>query len=252
MDSWIAWNLTGGVQGGLHITDATNASRTQMMDLETLQWDQDILDLFDIPRACLPEIRASSEVMGVCKGALDNVPLAGILGDQQAALFGQACLQPGQTKNTYGTGCFMLMNTGEKPFPSTCGLLTTLAYQLGERKAGLRAGRLHRHSRGSGAMAARQSWPDRQRLRNRGPRADRERQWRGLFRARLFRALCAALAQRRAGRCRRIDALRQQRPYRPRRLGGDCLSDARGARRHDAGFRGSNERIAGRWRHGRQ
>ena len=134
MDCWIAWNLTGGAQGGLHITDATNASRTQIMALDTLHWDQDILDLFDIPRACLPEIRASSEVMGVCRGALENVPLAGILGDQQAALFGQACLQPGQTKNTYGTGCFMLMNTGEKPFPSTCGLLTTLAYKLGGEK----------------------------------------------------------------------------------------------------------------------
>jgi glycerol kinase len=131
MDTWIAWNLTGGVKGGRHITDVTNASRTQLMNLESLDWDQDILNLFDIPRACLPEIRSSSEEMGLATGVLANVPLAGILGDQQAALFGQACLQPGQAKNTYGTGCFMLMNTGLKPFQSKCGLITTLGYKLG-------------------------------------------------------------------------------------------------------------------------
>jgi glycerol kinase len=135
MDAWLAWNLTGGADGGLHITDVTNASRTQLMNLATLDWDADILALFDIPRACLPTIRSSSEVYGACKGALDGAPLAGILGDQQAALFGQACLAPGQAKNTYGTGCFMLMNTGEKPFPSTCGLLTTLGYKLGPAPA---------------------------------------------------------------------------------------------------------------------
>ncbi|MCW2274376.1 glycerol kinase GlpK [Rhodoblastus acidophilus] len=126
MDSWIAWKL-----GGWHVTDVTNASRTQLMNLETLDWDQDILNLFDIPRACLPKIRSSSEVFGDATGVLAGVPLAGILGDQHAALFGQACLHPGQAKNTYGTGCFMLMNTGAKPFPSTCGLITTLAYKLG-------------------------------------------------------------------------------------------------------------------------
>lgn len=131
MDTWIAWNLTGGVKGGRHITDVTNASRTQLMNLESLDWDQDILNLFDIPRACLPEIRSSSEEMGLATGVLANVPLAGVLGDQQAALFGQACLQPGQAKNTYGTGCFMLMNTGLKPFQSKCGLITTLGYKLG-------------------------------------------------------------------------------------------------------------------------
>ncbi|MCW2283916.1 glycerol kinase [Rhodoblastus acidophilus] len=127
MDSWIAWNFCGR-----HITDVTNASRTQLMNLQTLDWDQEILDLFDIPRACLPEIRSSSEVFGRATGVLDGVPLAGILGDQHAALFGQACLHPGQAKNTYGTGCFMLMNTGSKPFPSTCGLITTLGYKLGD------------------------------------------------------------------------------------------------------------------------
>ena len=134
IDTWLAWNLTGGPDGGLHITDVTNASRTQLMNLATLDWDADILALFDIPRACLPRIRSSSEVYGVCGGALDSVPLAGILGDQQAALFGQACLAPGQAKNTYGTGCFMLMNTGEKPVQSKAGLLTTLGYKIGDKK----------------------------------------------------------------------------------------------------------------------
>ena len=130
IDTWLAWQLTG-----LHVTDVTNASRTQLMDLSTLDWDAEILELLGVPRACLPEIRSSSEVYGNCTGVLEGVPLAGMLGDQQAALFGQACLAPGEAKNTYGTGCFMLMNTGEQPFPSTSGLLTTLAYKLGEAPA---------------------------------------------------------------------------------------------------------------------
>jgi glycerol kinase len=135
IDTWLAWNLTGGVDGGLHITDVTNASRTQLMNLETLDWDPEILALLNIPRACLPAIRSSSEVYGTCDGVLEGVPLAGILGDQQAALFGQACLAPGEAKNTYGTGCFMLMNTGEAPFHSRHGLLTTLGYKLGAAPA---------------------------------------------------------------------------------------------------------------------
>lgn len=135
IDSWLIWNLTGGPNGGIHITDVTNASRTQLMDLKTLQWDENILKLFGIPAACLPEIRSSSEVYTeISIPMLKGVKLAGILGDQQAALFGQACLQTGEAKNTYGTGCFMLMNTGEKLVPSTCGLITTIAYQLGDAK----------------------------------------------------------------------------------------------------------------------
>ena len=131
IDTWLVWNLTGGTEGGIHITDVTNASRTQLMDLATLEWDADILRLFDIPSACLPEIRSSSEVYGeITLPALSGVRMAGILGDQQAALFGQACLEPGEAKNTYGTGCFMLMNTGEKLVPSNFGLLTTVAYKL--------------------------------------------------------------------------------------------------------------------------
>ncbi|MGA3062758.1 MAG: glycerol kinase GlpK [Methylocystis sp.] len=130
IDSWLIWNLTGGPRGGRHVTDATNASRTQLMNLATLDWDEDILRLFDIPRACLPEIRSSSEFYG----AVGGVPLTGAIGDQQGALLGQACLKPGEAKNTYGTGCFLLMNTGETPKISTKGLLTTLAYKLGESK----------------------------------------------------------------------------------------------------------------------
>jgi glycerol kinase len=129
MESWIAWKLTGR-----HLTDATNAARTQLMNLETLQWDEELLSLFGVPRACLPEIRSSSEIYGACRGALDGVPLAAALGDQHAALIGEACFSPGDAKNTYGTGCFLLMNVGDTPRPSTRGLLSTLAYKLGEEK----------------------------------------------------------------------------------------------------------------------
>jgi glycerol kinase len=132
MDTFIAWNLTGGVDGGIHITDVTNASRTQLMDLATCQWDDEILQVLSIPKAMLPTIQASSKVYAKAKGVLGGVPLAGILGDQQAALVGQTCFNPGQGKNTYGTGCFLLMNTGEKPVQSKHGLLTTVAYQLGD------------------------------------------------------------------------------------------------------------------------
>ncbi|PRY45397.1 glycerol kinase [Spirosoma oryzae] len=131
MDTFVVWHLTGGVQNGLHLTDVTNASRTQLMNLHTLDWDDDLLRDFTVPRAMLPEIRCSSEVYGnVTSEVLPDVPIAGILGDQQAALVGQTCYEPGQAKNTYGTGCFLLMNTGTELRPSTCGLLTTVAYQF--------------------------------------------------------------------------------------------------------------------------
>jgi glycerol kinase len=130
VDTWLIWNLTGE-----HVTDVTNASRTLLMNLSTLDWDEEILKLLKIPHAMLPEIRSSSEVYGAAKGILDGVPIAGDLGDQQAALFGQTCHSPGEAKNTYGTGCFMLMNTGEKPVPSRAGLLTTLGYKIGKQKA---------------------------------------------------------------------------------------------------------------------
>ena len=117
------------------MTDVTNASRTQLMDLATLAWDDGILADLGIPRVMLPEIRSSSEVYGSGTDDLEGVSIAGDLGDQQAALFGQACFAPGEAKNTYGTGCFMLVNTGERIVPSTAGLLTTVAYQLGDARA---------------------------------------------------------------------------------------------------------------------
>ena len=133
VDSWLVWNLTGGTSNGLHLTDVTNASRTQLMNLATLDWDDELLAAFDVPRAVLPRIAPSSEVYGsAAVRALADTRIAGILGDQQAALVGQACFEPGEAKNTYGTGCFVLMNTGAEAVPSTAGLLTTLAYQLGE------------------------------------------------------------------------------------------------------------------------
>jgi glycerol kinase len=136
IDSFLVWNLTGGAHGGVHATDVTNASRTQLMDLETLDWDKDILAEFDIPASLLPKIVSSSEVIGnAILGSIRDVPIAGILGDQQAALFGQACFNPGEAKNTYGTGCFMLMNTGTRIVPSKRGLLTTLGYKIGKKPA---------------------------------------------------------------------------------------------------------------------
>ena len=132
IDAFLVWQLTGGAGGGLHVTDVTNASRTQLMNLDTLAWDDDLLAAFEIPRAMLPTIRSSSERYGTASAEpIGGVPIAGILGDQQAALVGQTCFRPGEAKNTYGTGCFLLMNTGETPVRSRCGLLTTVAYRLG-------------------------------------------------------------------------------------------------------------------------
>src|SRR5205807_4051371 len=136
IDTFLVWNLTGGINGGIHVTDVTNASRTQLMNLETLAWDREILSAFGIPETMLPRIRSSSEVYGHAQEpALKGVPIAGILGDQQAALVGQTCFDPGEAKNTYGTGCFLLMNTGSRVVQSTHGLLTTLAYKFGNQPA---------------------------------------------------------------------------------------------------------------------
>ncbi|MFD9698975.1 glycerol kinase GlpK [Lentzea sp. NPDC059081] len=134
MDTWVLWNMTGGTDGGVHVTDPTNASRTMLMDLDTLQWDSSIAEDMGIPMSMLPEIRSSSEVYGQVRerGALAGIPIAGILGDQQAATFGQACLSPGEAKNTYGTGNFMLLNTGTEKVMSENGLLTTICYKIGD------------------------------------------------------------------------------------------------------------------------
>ncbi|MCU1688095.1 MAG: glpK [Jatrophihabitantaceae bacterium] len=139
-DSWLMWNLTGGRHGGVHVTDVTNASRTMLMNLETLEWDDELLSFFRIPRAMLPQIRPSSdplhygEVLAL-PDVLNGIPLTGILGDQQAAMFGQVCFAPGEAKNTYGTGNFMLLNTGTEPVRSKNGLITTVCYQFGTDKA---------------------------------------------------------------------------------------------------------------------
>lgn len=135
IDTWLIWNLTGGIHGGVHVTDVTNASRTMLMNLETLQWDEELLELLNIPQQILPRIRSSSEVYGYASVSLPQVPISGDLGDQQAALFGQCCFQAGDAKNTYGTGCFMLLNTGASPVHSQNGLLTTVGYKLGQSEA---------------------------------------------------------------------------------------------------------------------
>ncbi len=135
IDSWVVWNLTGGPDGGVHVTDPTNASRTMLMDLNTLDWDDAILDTMGIPRAMLPEIKSSSVEYGKAKGVLDGIPVAGILGDQQAAVFGQTCFSPGEAKNTYGTGNFLLLNTGTEAVQSENGLLTTVGYKIGDQAA---------------------------------------------------------------------------------------------------------------------
>jgi glycerol kinase len=136
MDTFLVWQLTGGPSGGVHVTDVTNASRTQFLNLKTLQWDPALLKVFEVPASLLPAVKSSSEVYGEATiPALQGVRIAGILGDQQAALAGQACFHPGEVKNTYGTGCFLLMNTGERMVPSACGLLTTVAYKFGEAPA---------------------------------------------------------------------------------------------------------------------
>jgi glycerol kinase len=131
MDTWLIWNLTRGK----HVTDVTNASRTLLMNLDTLDWDPEMLALFGIPRALLPEIRPSADDLGTATDVLQGIPVASDLGDQQAALFGQTCFSPGEAKNTYGTGCFLLLNTGQKPVSSHHGLLTTVAYKIRDQQA---------------------------------------------------------------------------------------------------------------------
>jgi Glycerol kinase len=130
IDTWLIWNLTGGQ---VHVTDVTNAARTMLFDIHTRAWDERLLNALDLPPSLLPEVKPSSAVLAHTRPDLFGVPIpiAGVAGDQQAALFGQACLRPGMAKNTYGTGCFLLMNTGDRPVPSQAGLLTTIAWEVG-------------------------------------------------------------------------------------------------------------------------
>jgi len=135
IDTWVIWNLTGGIDGGVHVTDVSNASRTMLMNLETLDWDDELLGAFGVPRSMLPTIMPSSAVYGTAKGVLSGIQVAGDLGDQQAATFGQAAYDVGDAKNTYGTGNFMLLNTGTEMVPSKSGLLTTVGWKLGDQPA---------------------------------------------------------------------------------------------------------------------
>ena len=136
MDTWCIWNLTGGTNGGVHVTDVSNASRTLLMNLETLDWEDANLDAIGVPRAMLPDIRPSSETYGEVKlGGFEGTPIAGDLGDQQAATFGQVCFSPGEAKNTYGTGNFLLLNTGTEPVQSKTGLITTAGWKIGDQDA---------------------------------------------------------------------------------------------------------------------
>ena len=201
------------------------------MRLDSLAWDDELLNAFSIPRALLPRIVSSSEVYGeIATGPLRGVPIAGILGDQQAALVGQTCFRPGEAKNTYGTGCFLLMNTGTKPVSSVAGLVTTVAYQLGKQPA-------HYALEGSIAIAgALVQW-----LRDNlgiiekssdveAARGERRGQWRCLRRARVLRLVCAVLEGQRSRRHRRTDALRHPCTHRASRTRSDGVSDARCAR----------------------
>ncbi len=253
MDTWVLWNLTGGANGGLHLTDVTNASRTQLMGLNSLQWDEELLRTFSIPRSVLPKIASSSEVYGqVADGPLKGVPIAGILGDQQAALVGQTCFEPGEAKNTYGTGCFLLMNTGHKPVSSAAGLVTTVAYQFGRNPACFA---LEGSIAISGALV---QWlrDNLGLIRDSGEieaLAASVQDNGDVYIVPAFSGLYAPhWKERCAGRDYRPDALRESRPYRSRGAGGDGLSNARCGRGDGAGLSHSIAGAACRWRHGRE
>ena len=226
------WNLTGGTDGGLHITDVTNASRTMLMDLKTLDWDDEIMDVMGVPRAMLPEIKASSEVYGEVSsgGALQGVPIAGDLGDQQAATFGQTCFAVGEAKNTYGTGNFLLLNTGTEAVHVEVGPADDRRLQ--DRRPGrdLLPRGLDRDHRRARAVAARQPQDDQGRAGGRGPRAVGRRQRRLLHRAGVLGPVRAVLEVQRARRRRGPDPLRQRRPHRPRDARGDRVPEPRGRR----------------------
>ena len=250
IDTWCIWNLTGGTNGGVHVTDVTNASRTMLMDLATLEWDDGILATMGIPKSMLPEIRSSSQVYGDATGTLAGIPVAGDLGDQQAALFGQTCFSVGEAKNTYGTGNFLLLNTGTSPVPSNSGLITGVGYKIGDQPASLHARGVDRHHRGPGPVAPRQPEADLQRPGGGDAGPDRRGQRRRVLRAGLLRAVRAVLAQRRARRDRRAHPVRQRRPSRPRRAGGHGLADQGSRRRDERRLRRRPDLAEGRRRHG--
>ena len=253
-DTWVLWNLTGGTDGGVHATDVTNASRTLFLDLRTLEWDDSILSAFGVPRSMLPEVRSSSEVYGVAHGSslLREVPVAGILGDQQAATFGQAAFDAGDAKNTYGTGNFLIVGTGTKIVSSSNGLLTTIAYKLGD-------GDTHYALEGSIAVTGSLVQWLRDNLGLIGSADEIEAlaatvagQRRCLPGAGVLRPLRPPLASGCPRRPGRVDPLREQGPHRQGRPGGDRLPDPRGARRGQRRRPGSADRASGRRRRHRE
>ena len=252
IDTWVIWNLTGGPNGGVHVTDVSNASRTMLMNLETLDWDPEMLKVMGIPRAMLPKIMASSAVYGKAVGELAGIPVAGDLGDQQAALFGQTCFSAGEAKNTYGTGCFMLLNTGTKPVQSKNGLLTTLGYKIGDQPAvycleGSIAitGALVQWLRDNLGMIAKSA--DVEAL------AKTVDDNGGIYFVPAFSGLFAPYWKSDAPRRHRgHDPLRQQGPHCPRRPGSHRLPDPRSAGCHEQGLRREPDRPQGRRRHGLQ
>jgi ribulose kinase len=238
MDTWVIWNLTGGVNGGVHVTDVTNASRTLLMNLHDMQWDEKILASMGVPAAVLPEIRSSAEVYGTATGVLEGVPVASALGDQQAALFGQTCFSEGEAKSTYGTGTFLLMNTGDKIINSYSGLVTTVGYRIGDEKAVYAL---------EGSIAVTGSLV--QWMRDQMGLISTAGQWRRLLRARLLRSVRTVLALGRAWCDHRSHPLRHQGPPGPRRAGGHCLADPGDRRCHAQGLRRRADRAQGRRRH---
>ena len=253
MDTWLIWNLTGGTDGGLHITDVTNASRTMLMDLKTLDWDAGIMDVMGVPRAMLPEIKASSEVYGDVKsGALQGVPLAGDLGDQQAATFGQTCFSVGEAKNTYGTGNFLLLNTGTDLVVSKSGLLTTVGYKIGDQDA------IYCLEGSIAITGALVQWlRDNLKMIKAAPEVEDlaqigRRQRRLLHRAGLLGPVRAVLEVQRPRRDRGPDALRHRGPHRPRHARGDGVPEPRGRRGDERRLRRRAGVVEGRRRHGRQ
>ena len=254
MDTWLIWNLTGGTDGGIHITDVTNASRTMLMDLKTLDWDEGIMDVMGIPRAMLPDIKASSEVYGEVSsgGALNGVSIAGILGDQQAATFGQTCFAPGEAKNTYGTGNFLLLNTGTEAVQSKNGLLTTVGYKIGDQDA---VYCLEGSIAITGALV--QWLRDNLKMIKAAPEVEELAQTvednGGCYIVPAFSGLFAPVLEvQRTRRVRGSDPLRQRRPHRPSDAGGDRLPEPRGGRGDEPGLRRGAGVAEGRRRHGRQ
>ena len=239
IDTWLLWNLTGGPRGGVHVTDVTNASRTMLMDLETLDWDDELLSFFDIPRTMLPSIAPSSprQPYGVTSpsGPLGGeVPITGILGDQHAAMVGQVCLQPGEAKNTYGTGNFLLLNTGETDRPVTQWPADHRVLPIRRRETCLRPGRFDRRHRIGRAMAAGSTGHHQRGGAERGAGPAGRRQRRGVLRSGVLGSVRAVLALRCPRRDRGAVAVQHQRTPGPRDVGVDLLSEPRCGRR-DAG-----------------